>query len=92
MEIYNPDGQLYELYSDIISPIELNDGEIRFIDHELDVFQLPGQTPQIVDQDEFAEAAEQYGYTEQFMRESYDLANELLEVMANWKPLGLVSG
>ncbi|WP_374688504.1 DUF402 domain-containing protein [Promineifilum sp.] len=92
LEIYNPDGQLYELYSDIISPIELNDGEIRFIDHELDVFQLPGQTPQIVDQDEFAEAAEQYGYTEQFMRESYDLANELLEVMANWKPLGLVSG
>jgi len=93
LEVYDPDGHLYELYADIISPIEIGDGEIRFIDHELDVmWRLVEQRPQIVDQDEFAEAAGQYGYTEQFVRESYDLANELLEVMSNWKPLGLVTG
>jgi protein associated with RNAse G/E len=92
LEIYDPDGRLYELYADIISPIELGDGELRFVDHELDVAQLTGEAPQIIDQDEFAEAAERFGYSEQFMRESYNLANELLEFMTNWKPLGMVSG
>ena len=90
LEIYAADGQLVELYADIISPIEIVADEIRFIDHELDVSFLTGQAPQIVDQDEFAEAAEVYGYSEGFMRHCYELAEALLDVLANWRPLGPV--
>jgi protein associated with RNAse G/E len=89
LEIYEPDGRLHELYADITSPIEVIDGEIRFIDHELDVSMMVGDKPRIVDQDEFAEAAVTFGYTEAFVRESYALAEELIDVLANWQPRGL---
>lgn len=89
LEVYEPDGRLRELYADISSPVELLNGEIRYIDHELDVSQYTGEKAQIIDQDEFAEAAERFGYTEQFMQESYALAESLLELFANWRPLGM---
>jgi protein associated with RNAse G/E len=89
LEIYEPDGRLHELYADITSPVEVNDGEIRFIDHELDVSMIAGNEPRIVDQDEFAEAAERFGYSDDFIRECYALAESLLEVLANWQPRGV---
>ncbi len=89
LEVYDPDGRLHELYVNIASPVELLDGEIRCIDHELDVQMYAGDVPRVIDQDEFAEAAEQFGYTEQFMQESYALAESLLDVLANWRPLGM---
>jgi protein associated with RNAse G/E len=89
LEIYEPDGRLYELYADITSPIEVSDGEIRFIDHELDVSMMAGDEPRIVDQNEFAAAAVAFGYTETFVREGYALAEELLAVLANWQPRGV---
>jgi len=88
LEVYRPTGELFELYADITSPIEIGDGQISFIDHELDVYQSAGEAPEIVDQDEFAEAAEVYGYTDEFMRQCYELAEALLDVLANWQPLG----
>lgn len=88
LEIYEPDGRLVELYADIISPIEVVAGEIHFIDQELDVSFLTGQTPQIVDQDEFAAAAVAYGYSDAFVRQSYELAEALLAVLAAWQARG----
>lgn len=89
LEIYEPDGRLRELYADITGPIEVSGDEIRYIDHELDVSMMAGEKPRIVDQDEFAEAAERYGYTDEFVRESYALANRLIDVLANWTPVGV---
>ena len=89
LEIYEPDGRLRELYADISGPIELVGEEIHFVDHELDVSMMAGEQPRIVDQDEFAEAAERYGYTDDFIRESYALANRLIDVLANWTPAGV---
>lgn len=88
LEVYEPDGRLAELYADITSPIVITADEIRFIDHELDVSQLTGQPAQIIDQDEFAEAAERFGYSDEFVRESYTLAEQLLEVLTNWPSRG----
>ena len=88
LEIYAAGGALVELYADIISPIEIVEGEIRFTDHELDVSFLTGQAPQIVDQDEFAAAAVAYNYTDEFMHDCYEVAEALLDVLANWQPLG----
>jgi protein associated with RNAse G/E len=89
LEVYTTDGELHELFADITSPIEIVDGEVHFIDHELDVQMALGGDPCIVDQDEFAEAALKYGYTEAFVRECYTLAEQLLELLANWRPLGI---
>ncbi len=88
LEVYNPDGQLHELYADITSPVEIGDGELRFIDHELDVQMLIGQPPLIIDQDEFDEAAVLYGYTDEFVRESYAVAEEVVDLIAAWQSLG----
>ena len=88
LEVYNPDGHLHELYADITSPVEIGDGELRFIDHELDVQMFTGQSPQIIDQDEFAEAAVSYSYTDDFVRESYAVAEEVLKLVADWQTLG----
>lgn len=88
LEVYAPDGQLEELYADITSPIEIVDDEIRYIDHELDVQMLAGGKPCIVDQDEFAEAAVAFGYSEAFVSESYTLAEQLVELLAGWTLLG----
>jgi protein associated with RNAse G/E len=89
LEVYRPDGALNELYADICGPVLLVEGEVHLIDHELDVSMMAGDEPRIVDQDEFAEAAEQYGYSEEFVRESYALAEELLVVLAEWPPRGV---
>lgn len=91
LEIYDSDGRLHELYVNIINPIELIDGEIHLVDHELDVVKPAGGPPEIVDQDEFAQAAESYGYSEQFMRESYAVAEQALGLLATWRPLGVGS-
>jgi protein associated with RNAse G/E len=88
LEIYAADGRLVELYADITSPVEVGENEIVFTDHELDVSQLAGEAPRIVDQDEFAEAAVAYGYSDEFMHQCYELAEALLEVLANWQPRG----
>lgn len=92
LEIYDADGALVELYADITSPVEIGEGEIRFTDHELDVSLLTGQAACIVDQDEFAEAAIHYGYTNEFMSQCYELAEALLGVLAGWQPRGATSG
>jgi protein associated with RNAse G/E len=89
LEIYETDGRLHELYADITSPIELIDEEIHYIDHELDVSMKAGEKPQIVDQDEFAEAAERFGYSDDFICDSYALAEHLVDILANWRPLGI---
>lgn len=88
LEVYTEQGALYELYSDITSPVVVVGDEIHFIDHELDVYQPAGGVPEIIDQDEFDEAALKYGYTETFMRECYAVAESLLMLMAAWQPAG----
>ncbi len=52
---------------------------------------MAGEAAQVVDQDEFAEAAAKYGYPDAFVRQSYELAESLLELMAAWRPLGMRS-
>lgn len=91
LEVYNPDGSLYELYADVCSPVRVVDGELHYTDHELDVSQLAGEAPQIIDQDEFAEAAEEFGYSEAFQAQCYAIAEELLAFVAAWVPAGAES-
>lgn len=89
LEVYWPDGRLHELYADITGPVEVLADEVRFVDNELDVQMDAGQAPRIVDQDEFAEAAQQYHYTAEFMAVCYAQAEALLPLMAQWRPVGI---
>ena len=89
LEVYSADGRLHELYVNITSPVEVADGEVRFVDHELDVQMYAGKPPFIVDQDEFAEAAQEYHYTDDFMAVCNAQAEALLPLMAYWQPVGI---
>lgn len=88
LELYEPDGRLVELYADITSPVEVTETEVSYIDHELDVSLMAGEAPRIVDQDEFAAAAVAFGYTDEFVRQGYALAHDLLTLLADWTPAG----
>lgn len=89
LEVYAPDGELVELYADVCSPVEILDSEIRFVDHELDVSHLMDGEPRLVDEDEFAEAAELYGYSEEFQQVCYQAAAEALALITGWQARGM---
>jgi protein associated with RNAse G/E len=92
LEAYTPDGRLEEIYVNINSPAEIREGEIRFTDYELDVSRRPPHEARIFDEDEFAEAASEYGYSEEFQRTCYRVAREALEVADGWVAKGMPTG
>ncbi len=49
-------GKLVGIYCDICRPVEKNENGLAFDDLYLDVWQLPGQDPVILDEDELEEA------------------------------------
>lgn len=89
LEVYQPDGSLYELYADVCSPIEFIDGELHYADYELDVSKLGDAEARIIDEDEFEEAAGQFDYSEAFRQVCYGVAYEALEIIADWQPRGM---
>lgn len=89
IEVYHPDGAFSEIYINIGSPAQVRDGEICFTDHELDVSLIPPHPAQIVDQDDFAEASQKFGYSVSFQREMYAAAEIAVRVANGWQPRGM---
>ena len=85
LEVRNPDGSLLEIYVNIASPLRLKGNELHFTDYELDVVMHADQAPEIVDQDEFAEATEKFGYSEAFQAHCWEAADEAVELARSWK-------
>lgn len=79
LEVFNAEGTIEELYINIGSPPSLWDGEIHFTDYELDVVRFPNEAAKIVDEDEFAQAAQKFGYTEGFQAFCYQAAQEAMK-------------
>ncbi|MEM7129809.1 MAG: DUF402 domain-containing protein [Chloroflexota bacterium] len=77
--------ELIEIYINIGSPPRFSDGELHFTDYELDVVCLPGESARLVDEDEFAEAVETFGYSKDFQAACYQAAQEALTVANEWK-------
>lgn len=90
-ECYEPDGTPRYLYVNIGSAPILAEGEIRYVDYELDLVKRYGETKiYVIDEDEFAEAITQYGYTPSFQAECWAAvaqARALLETWT-WHPAG----
>ncbi|HRJ40960.1 MAG: DUF402 domain-containing protein [Caldilineaceae bacterium] len=84
LEFVDPVGNLLELYAHIASPVVLSDGEVSYIDYELDVTNIDG--PRLVDEDEFVEAVEKYGYSAELQARCYAVAAEALTLVARWQP------
>lgn len=89
LEAYTPGGKLAELYVNISSPVEIDGLEMRFTDYELDVSRIPPHQARLEDEDEFQEAAAEYGYSEEFRRECYQVAREAIELANTWVAQGM---
>jgi protein associated with RNAse G/E len=89
LEAYTPSGELAEIYVNINSPVEIEGSLMRFTDYELDVSRRPPGEAELVDQDEFQEAAAEYGYSEEFQRACYDAAAEAIDLANRWVARGM---
>jgi protein associated with RNAse G/E len=89
LEAYAPDGKLVEIYVNISSPVETDGLQMCFTDHELDVTRRPPGEAELVDEDEFQEAAIEYGYSEEFQRACYAAAREALDLANGWVARGM---
>ena len=86
IEVFEPDGILVKIYLNIAAPLQFDgDGGMSFIDHELDVSKRLPHAAILVDEDEFAEAAHKYHYTEEFQRRMYATAHEALALADSWQ-------
>lgn len=85
IELFEPaTSELLEIYINVASPPEWADGVLKFKDHELDISKYPPKPAQIVDEDEFAEAAMKYNYSSAFQDKMYAIAREALLIAENW--------
>lgn len=91
LEVLEADDSLAEVYINIGSPIIQKGAELHFIDHELDVSKRRGEPARIVDVDEFAAAAIQYGYSAEFQAYCHQQAQLALELAENWPGQNLSS-
>jgi protein associated with RNAse G/E len=91
LEVYAADGTLEEIYVNINSPIQIEDSELKFTDYELDVSRELPCGARIVDEDEFREAAREYGYSEEFQRACYETARQAIELANHWIARGMPS-
>ena len=89
LEAYTPSGELAEIYVNISSPVEIDGLEMRFTDLELDVSRRPPDKAELVDEDEFQEAAIEYGYSAEFQRACYQAAREALDLANRWVARGM---
>jgi protein associated with RNAse G/E len=84
IEVFEPTGELLEIYINVASPPEWADGVLKFKDHELDISKYPPKPAEIIDEDEFAEAVLKYSYSPEFQDKMYAAAREALELAENW--------
>ncbi len=89
IEFYAEDGSLIDLYLNVGSPVRIKNNELHYTDFELDVACVPGEEPRILDEDEFAEAAEKFGYSPEFQAYCYEITREAVELARTWQPRGI---
>ena len=85
LEIFEPEGELFHIYINIASPPEFKDGIMSFKDHELDVSRYLPKPAELIDEDEFIEAAVKYQYSKEFQEKMYAAAEEALELANHWQ-------
>ncbi|MGV9001806.1 MAG: DUF402 domain-containing protein [Candidatus Saccharimonadaceae bacterium] len=77
------DRKLVAVYCDVSRPVQAIGDGFSFIDLYLDVFQLPGQEPTILDKDELKAAVEATYITPDEAEEARRIADELVASLKN---------
>jgi len=85
IEVFDALGNLIEIYINIASPPDFDNGIISFKDHELDVTKILPNEAKLVDEDEFAEAAIKYQYSKEFQKNMYSVAEDALKLANHWQ-------
>ncbi len=85
LEIFETSGELIHIYINIASPPEFKNGILSFKDHELDVSRYVPKPAELIDEDEFIEAAVKYQYSKEFQEKMYSTAEEALELANHWQ-------
>lgn len=91
LEMYHPDETLAQIYINVASPVQVQPTVLSFIDYELDVACVPGQSPQLLDEDEFVAAIVQYGYSVEVQTYCRAVAAEVLVLAQQWIPSGIAT-
>lgn len=86
LEVYYPNGCLHELYVHVASHPTFRGLTVAWQDYELDVVLKPGREPELYDQDEFAAAAVDYGYSSDFQAACYRIAAGVAAWLPTWRP------
>ena len=90
LEIYDPAGLLEQIYVNVASLPVLENNALVFTDYELDVSLPIGQPARVVDEDEFATAITNYGYSPEFQAHCRQVAAVALQLAQNWRAKGVV--
>lgn len=88
--IFNAPPAKYEVYVDLTTPAEwLGDGRIELIDLDLDVIRRPDGAVALIDEDEWAEHQQRYGYPADLVATTETAAASLVErVAGRTEPFG----
>ena len=85
LEVFETNGKLFHIYLNIAAPPIFENGIMSFKDHELDVSRYVPKPAELVDEDEFAEAAVKYQYSKEFQEKMYAAAREALDLANHWE-------
>jgi protein associated with RNAse G/E len=86
-EAYELGGELGTVFADIATLTCIAQGRLEYTDHELDVVRIGG-VPVVEDEDEFQDAAANYGYSEAFQQRCREALAEALHLVGRWVPRG----
>lgn len=86
LEVFSEDGALLEIYVNVGSPPVFDGDRLTFADYELDVSLEGDGPPRIVDEDEFAEAIDRYGYSTEFQAHCRAAAQAGVDLALTWIP------
>jgi protein associated with RNAse G/E len=75
------DGSTRIWYCNINTPPELINGELSYIDLDVDILVQPDLSYQVMDLDEFEENAKRYGYSEQVKKRAFKAVDELVSMI-----------
>ena len=87
-ESYLDDGTFKEIYININAPPTFGANVIEYVDYELDVAKDPGTPAVVLDEDEFAEAIVQYGYSQSHQQQCWAAVQAGLALAEIWQPRG----
>jgi protein associated with RNAse G/E len=85
IEIYDDLGEAAQIYINIASPFKLDTMQLSYFDYELDVSMKKGHPAEILDEDEFAQAIDEYQYSDNFVHLCREALATAVTLAEHWE-------